>query len=74
MPQRVSLSRGECTAQPKSQILAMFYLKGGYLMEEDVLGLDVTVQDVIVVHVLHRVADLLDDTPDPVLREAALGL
>lgn len=43
-------------------------------MEEDVLGLDVAVQDVIVVHVLHRMADLLDDTPDPVLGEATFGL
>ena len=41
-------------------------------MEKDVLGLEVAVQDIVVVHILHSVADLLDDQPDLVLGEAAL--
>jgi hypothetical protein len=45
---------------PKSHTLMMFCVKEQYLVEEDVFRLDVPVDDVTVVHELHRVARLLD--------------
>lgn len=52
---------GEWMDHPKSQTLMMFCVKEGYLVEEDVFGLDVPVDDVAVVHELYGVAHLLDD-------------
>lgn len=41
-------------------------------MEEDVFWLDIPVDDVVVVQVLNRVADLLDDTPHFILGQPPL--
>ena len=41
-------------------------------MEEDVFGFEVSVQNIVVVHVLNSVADLLDDAFNFLLREPAL--
>lgn len=47
-------------------------MEGGYFMEEDVLGLDVTMDDVTVVHELDDMADLLDNPAHFLLSEPSL--
>ena len=58
---------------PKSHTLMMFCVKEGYFVEEDVLRLDVTMDDVTVVHELYRMAGLLYHRSRLLLRETALG-
>lgn len=55
--------------QPKSQILAMDCVRQNYLVEQDVFGLEVAVDDVAVVHELHGLADLLHHQPRLLLLE-----
>ena len=43
-----------------------------YLMKENVLGLDIPVDDIAVMHEFHRVTGLFYDTSGPLLRKTAL--